>query len=139
MNQFVYPINKVEGKIKPKIPIRLTNPKTGDSLRVLALIDTGSDACTIPSMISRTLGLQLNDGSKRKNGTKGISDKELDTFVHVLEIELLDNSKKKVIRKLDVVVNTIDRRIPVIVGTMQFLEKLNISLNYPEDKITLSW
>ncbi len=139
MKKYVYQIIEENGKRKPKIPIRITNPLNGESLRVLALIDTGADVCTMPIMIARTLGINLNKDTKLEKGTRGISDEQMETHVGVLSIHLLDPSKKEVLRSLKSIVNIIDSRIPVILGTNNFLGQFNIGMNHIDDEIVLSW
>lgn len=141
MNKVSYQItrNKFDRQ-KPKVPIRLTNPLNGESLTVLALVDSGSDCCTLPSMVSRTLGLDLDSESKSEKGTRGISGEELNTYKHVLRIDLLDESRRNIVRSLNVVVNTIEiNDLPPILGTYMFLEEFNIGLNYLYNTIDFNW
>lgn len=70
MNQVTYPIKEIDGRLKLKIPIKIINPQNKKSFPVMALLDTGADTCIFPSMISRTIGLEYNESSKRKNGTR---------------------------------------------------------------------
>jgi len=128
------------GVIKPKIPVKIVHPSTGVGICVLALLDTGADNCTFPSMVSRTIGLEINDNYKAKNGSVGISGKLLVTYNHDVLIQLLDPTKRKVIRTLKVKSSTLEKNdIPVILGTNNFLDSFDICFNYSKKEITLKW
>lgn len=141
MNKYVYPFHTGDnGKQKPKIPIRVINFDTGKSISTTAILDTGADSCTFPSMITINVGHKLDEKSLREKGTTGISGVEIDTYVHPFKIEILDVDRKKVIRTLDIVGNTIksNSMLPIL-GTHMFLEKFLIKFDYLNDRIILEW
>ncbi|WP_111682480.1 hypothetical protein [Winogradskyella tangerina] len=141
MNKYTYPFRKGEnGILRPKIPIRIINYNTNKAIHTLAMIDTGADCCTFPSMITMNVGHKLDNESKKEKGTRGISGTEIDTYVHPFKIEILDSTRKKVLRTLEVVGNTImSNSLPPILGTNMFLEKFKITLDYVKKEITLEW
>lgn len=141
MNKHSYLLHKnTDGRPNLKIPIRVVHIETGKSIHTLATIDTGADNCTFPSMISLNIGNLLNEHSKSKNGTRGISGEEQDTYKHWVTIEVLDSSRTKVIRSLNVIANTLKRNdIPPLLGTSMFLDKFHLSINYLEKEIELKW
>lgn len=141
MNKAVYPFHKSQnGKLKPKIPIRVVNFDTGEKVSTLAMIDTGADACTFPSMITLTIGHKLDDVSLREKGTVGVSGVEIDTYVHGYKIEVLDNTRKTVVRELAITGNTIitNTLVPIL-GTHMFLENFRVTLDYINNTIILEW
>lgn len=128
------------GKQKPKIPVNVINHSTGQKLRVFALLDTGADSCTFPSMITRTIGYRLDAKSKCEKGTRGISGIEIDTYAHGFRIEVLDQSRKNVIRIIDLVGHTIENNdLPPILGTHNFLELFRIDFDYINNEFELKW
>ena len=141
MNKQSYPFHKtLDGRFKLKVPIRVVNLETGKSIPTLAIIDTGADHCTFPSMITLNIGLSLDEKSKSQKGTRGISGEEQETYKHWVRIELLDSNRIKVIRSLDVIANTLKRNdIPPILGTEMFLDKFHLSVNYLKQIIELNW
>ena len=141
MNKYSYPFVKEKNKkVKPKIPIRVINFHTGQSIHTIALLDTGADSCTFPSMITLSVGYKLTPESLREKGTFGISGEELDTYVHPFIIEILSPDRKKVIRTLNIVGNTIiTNTMPPILGTHLFLEKFKITFDYINDFVHLEW
>lgn len=127
------------GLVKPKIPIKLSNPQTGQSLKFNALLDTGSDSCVIPAMTALTLGLKLDGKSEAKNSTIGISGEPIRTWKHLLKAELLDNDWQETKHTIDIIVSILDPKIrnQPILGTFMFLEKFTVTLNYPNQIIKL--
>lgn len=139
-NKYTYPLLTEQGRLKPRIPVRIYNFETGKFQTTNALIDTGSDSCIIPSYISNALGHKLNPEDKRVKGVKGIESREIDTYVHGFKIQLLAPDKKTPVRTLDVVGFTvkIDHAYPIL-GTQMFLEHFKVSIDYKKKKITLKW
>lgn len=121
------------------IPINLVNPNTGKSLFVMALLDTGADCCTLPSMVSRTLGLKL-DKNHESSGTTGISGEVLKTYRHELIAQVHDSTRSRIVRTLRLTVNSLERNdIPPLMGTLSFFDQFNTSFNYLNDAVELSW
>jgi hypothetical protein len=129
------------GIVKPKIPVKIINPITGDSLRVNALLDSGADSCTIPAMVAKTLGFSLDAESEAKSGTIGISGEKLRTWKHLARIRLLDAKWADTKNEYDVVISILEPkiRIPAIVGTYMFLDNFKVTLNYTSNVISLEW
>lgn len=139
MSQEIYPFHKNEnGTITPKIPIRITNQKSGERIHAYALLDTGAENCNLPIMIARTIGLQYTDGYKSKVGSSGISGEIINTWIHVVKIELLDVTRKEVIKTVTSRVSCLNTNdIPAIVGTKGFLENLRVTLDYVKKEIII--
>lgn len=141
MNKQSYSFHKTtDGRFKLKVPIRVVNLENGKSILTLATIDTGADHCTFPSMITLNIGLFLDEQSKSQKGTRGISGEEQETYKHWVRIDLLDPTRTKVVRSLNVIANTLKRNdIPPLLGTEMFLEKFHLSVNYLKKIIELNW
>lgn len=61
------PVTDTEGKItntvhRPLVSIRISDPKMSKTLRLIALVDTGSDKNLIPSWALKILGCKAQDG-----------------------------------------------------------------------------
>lgn len=139
-NKFTYSLLREQGRLKPRIPIKIVNFESGQFRVVNALIDTGSDSCIVPSYISKAIGHEIRDEDKKVRGVKGIESREIDTWVHGFKIELLSPDRKKSLRVLDVVGFTveIDHSYPIL-GTQMFLEHFKISIDYKKDIIEIEW
>lgn len=129
------------GIVKPKIPVRIINPETGDSLVVNALLDSGADSCLLPAMIAMTLGLKLDSDSEAKGHTIGISGEKLKTWKHLVRMELLDNSWQSTEKILDVIVSVLEPKVTIqaIAGTSMFLDNFVVTLNYKSNLIHLEY
>ncbi len=129
-----------QGRLKPRLPIKIVNFETGQSRIAYALIDTGSDSCIVPSYLSTAIGHKIRDEDKKIRGVKGIESKEIDTWVHGFKIELLSPDRKSTIRKLDVVGFTveIEHSYPIL-GTQMFLEHFKVSIDYKKKTIEIEW
>jgi hypothetical protein len=57
-----YPFKKLtpDDPLRPILPIRITNPDTGLSVRSWGLIDTGADDCAFPARLATILGHNLS-------------------------------------------------------------------------------
>lgn len=140
LNKHTYPLLREQGRLKPRIPIKLVNFESGQSIIANALIDTGSDSCIFPSFLSTAIGHKIRDEDKKVRGVKGIESREIDTWVHGFKIELLSADRKTTLRTLDVVGFSveIDHAYPIL-GTQMFLEHYKVSIDYKKDIIEIEW
>lgn len=139
-HKYTYPLLTEQGRLKPRIPVRIYNFENGKHQTANALIDTGSDSCIIPSYISEFIGHKLTQDDRKVKGVKGIENKEVETYVHGFKIELLAPDNRTPIRLIDVVGYTVkaDHAYPIL-GTNMFLEFFKISIDYKKRKIILEW
>ena len=139
-NREVYPLPKEQGRPKPKIPIRLSNFFNGESQIISALIDTGSDYCVFPDYITESIGFELSEKTRKKEGLKGISGTPVETYVHGFKIELLDARKEKVLCYLETHAYTVKtKNLSPILGMHGFLKNFKISIDYKKDIIIIEW
>ena len=140
LNKYTYPLTTEQGRLKPRVPVRIYNFETGQYRQVNALIDTGSDSCIVPSFISKAIGHKISPQDKKQRGVKGIENREVDTYVHGFKIELMAPNRKTPVRTLDVMGYTVevDRAYPIL-GTQMFLQHFKVSIDYKKRKITLKW
>ncbi|WP_343487176.1 hypothetical protein [Allomuricauda sp. d1] len=139
-NKHTYPLTREKGRQKPRIPIRIRNFSTGEFLIANALVDTGSDSCVFPNYITKALGYELNEGDKKHIGIKGISEIELDCYVHGFKIDILDSHKLRTLVSIDTVAYTVESdNITPLLGTYRLLDFFKIEIDYNNDTITLNW
>ena len=141
MNKASYPIHKSKkDHFTLKVPIRLVNLETGQSLNLIGRIDTGSDYCNFPSMISRTIGLVLDEKSLCEYGSRGISGVSIPTHKHWARIDLLDPTRTRVLRSLTLIINTLENKeVPPLIGVKMFLDQFKMTSNFFEDILDLEW
>jgi Retroviral aspartyl protease. len=106
---------------RPWLPITIKNPHTGQSQRVLGLIDTGADECAIPADYAPVIGHDLQKGTKKVIQTAG---GETSAYSHSLCIEADGISIDNVL--IDFMPN-----LPVVLlGTKSFLSNFILNVDY---------
>jgi len=72
---------------RPIIPIIVRNPATRQSVRYLALVDSGADACIFAAEIGELIGLDVSAGRERTvSGV--VAGQARPYYVHDVEIEV---------------------------------------------------
>ncbi|HXW48938.1 MAG TPA: aspartyl protease family protein [Xanthobacteraceae bacterium] len=72
---------------RPIIPIIVRNPATGQSVRYLALVDSGADECIFAGEIGELIGLAVSEGRERTvSGV--VAGQTRPYYVHDVEIEV---------------------------------------------------
>src|SRR5262245_38546792 len=79
---------------RPIIPIIVRNPATGQSIRYLALVDSGADECIFAGEIGDLIGLDVTAG-RRKTLSGVVAGQTRPYYVHSVEIEV-DRSRRPV-------------------------------------------
>jgi predicted aspartyl protease len=123
------------------LPVRLTNPETGQMTDIeMALLDTGADASAIPGSLACSLGHNLKHKDVRLNATSGISGEQVDTYGHTFRVELLSADAQRVVWSSEqVLMECIDKEIPILLGAKDFLTNFRITIDYPAQKVILQW
>jgi hypothetical protein len=75
------------GHEKPLLPITIRNPQTGNVLRLLALVDSGSDTCFFDAELAIVLGIKKVGDGKRVRVYGAVPGKWEFAFQHPIEIE----------------------------------------------------
>ncbi|SFB72095.1 hypothetical protein SAMN04487907_101254 [Zunongwangia mangrovi] len=141
MSRSSYPLTiDNKNQLKPKLPLKLTNPENGKCISVLALVDSGAEKCTFPMMIAINLGIPLNKSTESKTRTAGISGQGLETYSFKIKIDILNMQRNSIVKTMNLEVSFIkNNSIPPLVGTADFLENFNLMINYPQKSLTLEW
>ena len=127
-----YPFVVVRPKdlARPYLPISISNPDSGKSISVYALVDTGADECALPASFASILGHRLEAGTEKKINTgNGITT----AYGHTSIIEVDGYSTGVVV--IDYMPN-----LPTpLVGYQSFLSGFILNVNYPEKKFSLEF
>ena len=133
-----YPfISHVQGGIaRPMLPIRITNPITGQSLRVWGLIDTGADECAIPAAYANQLGHNLTAGPTKHIGTgNGMTI----AYSHLTRIEIFGNKSNSVIVHTinDTPIDFMPNLGVILLGVRNFMNQFRLIIDYPNQCFSL--
>ncbi len=120
--------------LKPLIPIRLGSNHTHriTPVPLLALIDTGADACFCSTAISSWL--RINTRKCKKQNFLSVNNQQFS--VKKTHLKIYFNKQK-----FDTTVyvsNNLPKNYQFILGTKEFLEKFKLTLNYKSQNITFS-
>ncbi|MEA1929106.1 MAG: hypothetical protein U9N73_12940 [Candidatus Auribacterota bacterium] len=138
-----YPFKKLTpaDPLRPILPIRITNPDTGLSLRSWGLIDTGADDCAFPAGMATILGHNLSAGTPKQIGTgNGVTI----AYAHTCKIEIFkiepdgNVSDEEVVYKID---NTPLDFMPnlesLLLGVQNFLNNFILTIDYPNKSFSV--
>lgn len=138
-----YPFRRVVAgaTARPMLPIRITNPETGLSLRSWGLIDTGADDCALPAAYARSLGHNLTAGAAREIGTgNGITV----AYSHICKIDIYRLEAAGAVSDTEVVYSIGDTPLDflpnlhcILLGTRNFLNNFILTVNYPRQVFSL--
>ncbi len=144
-NSVTYPFVRYEytdGTFQERtdLPIRILNPHSEIYQDAWALLDTGADACVIPRNISDAVGHDFDGNGVKSEITCGVSG-ETSTYKHTFILQLYDGSRKDIIWSSgEILVNCVDTDgLPPLIGVRNFLKDFEVTINYPEKTITLTW
>jgi len=123
---------------RPKLPVRIINPHTGQLILTWALIDTGADMCAVPADLAQALGHTLDAvGSNTISTGAGKGS----MYHHTFQIEIL-KTDLSVVNGFDpnLVVHTIQSSPiacavglqTVLLGVSGFLQDYILTVNYQE-------
>lgn len=138
-----YPFRRVvpDSPARPMLPIRVTNPETGFSLRSWGLIDTGADDCAFPAAYARSLGHNLTAGTPREIGTgNGI----IVAYSHICRIDIYRMDTGGAVSDTEIVYAVDDTTLDflpnlhcILLGTKNFLNNFILTVNYPRRVFSL--
>ena len=141
MNTVTYKLQENNGKLRPFIPIVVINPETGTKVNVMALVDTGADACAFPEHVASGTKHILKGVNVVNSVSSGIGGVDVSTWKHTFVIGLLDPTFQKVIKWTDrILIDCFEHNnAPPLLGTENFLKDFILSVDYPNKSLTLSW
>lgn len=121
---------------RPCLPIKIINPHTAQSLKTIALVDTGADECAIPARIAPLLGHNLSLGSPNHSSTAG---GVVNSYSHTTRIEIYNFE--------DILLHTINdipidymEGLPVpLLGVKHFLDQFDLHILYPKKIFSIQW
>ena len=79
------------------VPLKLSNPETGQSIRIMGLIDTGADSCLFPANIAKAIGHDLKGDGVKSNVNLGIEQTNVTVYRHTFTMELLSPNFRKTV------------------------------------------
>ena len=126
--------------IHPCIPVRISNPRSGISRRLYALVDTGADKCLFPADITVDLGHALKGNGVKDSLNIGIEQKEVSVYLHTFKIELLAPDKTTTVwTSPEMEIDCSEANPPVLLGAMDFLRNFRWTIDYPNELMIIEW
>ena len=143
MPSAIYPLVATSlGHGVPFLPIRIDNPIDNLSIPFQCLVDTGADATIITSQIAEGTGHNLRGDGVRATTTYGVGGVPLTTYGHTFRLHLLQHNAWDTVlwSSPSHLISCIEHdRCPPLLGTRDFLSFFNVTINYPQQYISLAW
>lgn len=115
--------------------VRVYNPVRGNNLIINCLLDSGADKCLFPEFIATSV-LSMRSGGKSQS--KGIANFPIDTYPHLLRLELLSTDYNRVIwASKNLTIDCVPHDVPPLLGSSDFLINFIISFNYKQEFFTI--
>ena len=123
----------------PYLPIRITNPHTGEFFVTYALIDTGADACVFPAELAVALNHDFKGKGVISDEVIGISGPGT-VYMHTFNLEILLPNRQDVLKTFDrVLIKCRDQeQLPAVLGVSDCLRHFRITIDYPQQVTTIS-
>lgn len=127
---------------RPYLWVKIINPHKNLFITISALVDTGADICLFPSDAATVLGHNLRSGVPGMH-VAGVGG-EVSTFKHTLNIEVLNTLKdgfagnKVLYRMSNVLLHfSTTNNSPFLLGSLDFLNKFILTVDYPKQQFSL--
>ncbi len=124
------------GLLRPYLPIKIINPNTGKSQKMLGLIDTGADECTLPAELAPLLGHDLERGKPKSARTAGGSALG---YSHTTIIEIHSHANVRLYTTPVIVIDYMKGLHIPLLGVKYFLENFELHIDYPKKVFTINW
>ncbi len=118
----------------PYLPIRIINPHTHQSIKVMGLVDTGASACAFPGDIAGFLGHNLHKGAKSHSTSAGGA---AESYAHTTTIEIYDFKDNRLFTVEKIPVGYMPRLPVPLLGVKNFLERFHLHVAYPQKEFSI--
>jgi hypothetical protein len=115
---------------RPYLWTKITNPDTGKSLFLYALIDTGADECALPASYALILGHRLELGTPKIINTGNGSTTSY-SHSSIIAFEAFETKK--------VAIDYMPNLLTPLLGFKSFLAYFILNVNYPEKVFSLEY
>jgi predicted aspartyl protease len=127
---------------RPMLPLRISNPRTGDEITVWGIVDTGADGCAFPGRITDALEIDLQAGVKRLIGTgNGLTE----AYAHLVQVDVFGLRPRssrvdanKIIHSVSATIDFIPNLDCCLIGFENFLKDFILSIDYQRQVFSLS-
>lgn len=126
-----------DGFARPFLLTRIVNPLNGSHVLCFGLVDTGSDDCSVPASVAKSLGHDLQAGRQRGIRTaNGVSI----AYAHTARFEILHPVNQKPLYIIqDTSVDFMPNLQLVLLGTQNFLNRFILTIDYPRKTFSLRY
>ncbi len=122
------------------IPVKITNPETGESVRITGLVDTGADSCLFPADVAELTGHDLKGDGVKSSINVGIEQTNVVVYKHTFILELLSPDYTDVVWSSgEIEVDCAESNPPVLLGAIDFLGYFRLTVDYVNEELTLEW
>ncbi|MDP7022699.1 MAG: hypothetical protein QGH42_00415 [Kiritimatiellia bacterium] len=118
--------------------MRISNPHSGLSAVVYALVDTGADHCAFPESLAVDLGHNFQGDNVMSETTVGVSG-ATDVYLHTFDISILTPDLSDVFASFEnMLISCVPTEIPALLGVANCLDHFVLTIDYPDMEIKLA-
>jgi len=121
---------------RPWLPIKIVNPHTNQSMKIIGLVDTGADECTIPAEFAAMLGHTLQNGASKMSNTAGGPGKG---WLHTTRIEIYNLQDQLIYTINDTPLDFMEGLHIPLLGVSHFLDNFQLHIDYPKKNFSITW
>lgn len=121
---------------RPWLYVKIINPHSGKSIRLIGLIDTGADECAIPASFASILGHDLTKGTPKTISSAG---GRTQGYSHTTKIEIFDMSDNLCYTINDTPIDFMPDLNVVLLGVKQFLDQFKLHIHYPKNEFSIKY
>ena len=122
------------------VPVKITNPTTGESVRITGIVDTGADSCLFPADVAEITGHNLQGDGVRSNVNVGIEQTSVPVYKHTFILELLSPDYTETVWSSgEIEVDCSESNPPVLLGAADFLKYFKLTVDYADERLSLEW
>ncbi len=128
-------LNIGDGVLRPYLLTKIINPLNKKFILSFGLVDTGADDCSVPAIIAKNLGHDLQAGRQNEIGTgNGVTI----AYSHTAKIEILHPLSKQTVYIIpDTPVDFMPNLPIVLLGVQNFLSRFVLTIDYPQKNFSI--
>ncbi len=135
----ILPFTVNRGVYRPELTVMLSNLKTGRTLAINALIDSGADVTVFPMVFFEALGIDCKSEAISTSQIIGVAGQSYKVWQIKMDIWILkENSDEPFYHARNVLIDCVDAKDShILLGTNFFNPEFKVTLDYTNKMVML--